>query len=151
MPAGIHSCPTGQAVRPRLGRFFIPSSRGFTLIEVLVAAVLIIIGLAGVMSAISAGLKSQTVAKFYQIAGTLAEQKMADLESDPDLEAGRDEGDFGEEYEGFKWSSEVTTIEDTDDGPKGLYEVTVNVWDENEGQNPVKATLSTYLSRQGKQ
>jgi Tfp pilus assembly protein PilV len=122
---------------------------GFTLLEALVAAVLVIIGLAGAMSAISAGIRAQTAARFYQIAGMLAEQKMTDLENDPDLEAGQNHGDFGNTYEGYTWDSEVVTIADTDDGPKGLYKVSVMVTQDTEPEYGRKATLVTYLLRQG--
>ncbi len=77
--------------------------------------------------------------------GMLAEQKMIDLENDPELEAGQNHGNFGNTYAGFTWESEVVTIEDTDDGPKGLYKVTVMVTQDTEPEYGRKATLVTYL------
>jgi Tfp pilus assembly protein PilV len=124
---------------------------GFTLIEALVACVLVVIGIAGALSAISASLHAEGAAKFYQSAGPLAQAKLAEIENDPNTEAGTDEGDFGDKYPGFAWSSKITTITDTDDGPKGLWEASVTVYEVNDRRNPRQVTLSTYLLRQGKE
>jgi len=82
-------------------------SRGFTLVEALIAIVLIVIGIGGAMGAISAGLRAQTAGRFYSTAARLAQGKIAEIESSSDLSPGVTEGDFLPEAPGFFWTCEI--------------------------------------------
>ncbi|NUP99525.1 MAG: prepilin-type N-terminal cleavage/methylation domain-containing protein [Armatimonadetes bacterium] len=98
------------------------NSRGFTLLEVVVAIALLAIGLFGVMRALSQGMAVQRDAEARTTGIELAEQKLAELQLDPELSAGQDEGDFGDLYPSYRWTSDIA---ETDQ--EGLYRLRVVV------------------------
>ena len=112
---------------------------GFTLVEALIAIVLIIIGIGGALGAISAGLRAHTAGAFYSTAATLAQQKMAEIEAAPKLSAGSQEGDFLPDYPAYRWESAIQ------EGPEGLWEVTVQIAEVT--QKKRHAQITTYLLR----
>ncbi|MCP4688095.1 MAG: prepilin-type N-terminal cleavage/methylation domain-containing protein [Desulfobacterales bacterium] len=91
---------------------------GFTLLEVMLA--IVVIGI--VMTAVFR-LQAQTISmadsnRFYTTAMLLAQQKMAELRGgDPRVAAGG--GDFGENYPGFSWSVSVSGVDSAPLGETG--------------------------------
>lgn len=67
-------CETAQLIRPQC-----PSQHGFTLLEVLVAAVIMGLAVAGAMSAIASSSRNASRLTQYDRAVTLARQKMDEL------------------------------------------------------------------------
>jgi len=106
----------------------------------LLAAVILVIGIAGTLAAISAGLRAQSAADYYQTATWLLQEKLADLESAPSLTAGEANGAF-EERAGYLWRTEVA------EGPEAsqLWLVTVRVTQPPESSSPRQSEITTYL------
>ncbi|MBI5749414.1 MAG: prepilin-type N-terminal cleavage/methylation domain-containing protein [Nitrospinae bacterium] len=79
---------------------------GFTLLEVMVAIVILGLGLTVVFELFSGGLKSVEISNDYSNAVILANKKMSELSLKEMLKAGKEEGDFpGEEK--YKWEVEI--------------------------------------------
>jgi Tfp pilus assembly protein PilV len=112
---------------------------GFTLIEALVAAVILVVGIGGALAAISAGLRAETVADYYQTSSLLLQEKLVELTSAPKLEAGQQSGVF-DEPAGYRWLTEIS------EGPKaGLWLVKIQVTEPREQLNSRQSEIVTYL------
>jgi type II secretory pathway pseudopilin PulG len=111
---------------------------GFTLIEALVAAVILVVGIGGALGAISAGLRAETVADYYQTSTWLLQDKLTELSSSPKLEAGQKSGIF-DEPAGFRW------LTDSSEGPEGLWLVKIQVTAPQEQMNSRQGEIVTYL------
>ncbi len=83
-----------------------PKEKGFTLLEVLLATVILAGGLLIVLQAINRSIRGVALSRQYTIASLLAQQKLAELEAGL-LSAGETEGDFGEEYPDYLWEISV--------------------------------------------
>ncbi len=88
--------------------------RGFTLIEVIVATVLLALGLIGALMAFSLAARATGAARTDTLVPLLAEQKLSGVKALPrdELQAGTYEGDFGDEHPGYRWTM---TIQPEDD------------------------------------
>lgn len=124
--------------------------RGFTLLEVLVAFMILAVALAALMQSFSAGLRSSSTADTYSQAAMLAKSKLAEFSVPDTLEEGEYSGTFDN---GFEWRAVVAPYRDDtfkeDDNRRLLaYSVTVTVdWDDAaEGQAVTLETLR-LLSR----
>lgn len=85
---------------------------GFTLVEMVVATIVLAVGGVAAMMAISACVRTVGDAESYSRAAMLAEMRLAELEARPDaVSSGEQQGDFGEEYPGYSW---IQTVEPTD-------------------------------------
>ena len=87
--------------------------RGFTLVEMVVATVLLALGVVGALACISSATRSTSISSEYTTAAFLAQQKFAELEAQPDqIQGGEQNGDFGEAHPTFSWRQQVesTTI-----------------------------------------
>jgi general secretion pathway protein I len=81
---------------------------GFTLLEVMIAVAILAIALVAAIGSQSQSVSLASEAKFATTAALLAQSKMADLEAkDPD-DLFSDAGDFGEDFPGYRWESEVS-------------------------------------------
>ncbi len=139
---------TSVAVHSRLStldsRLQTPDSRlGFTLVEAVVAAVLVAIGVVGALGAIGAAARAQAAAGFYHDTALLAQEKMAELEAAPSLEAGEKKGDFGEAHPGYEWKTQVEPLTGEEEWTKHLWKVRVGVSRPETG--PRRAEVVTYL------
>jgi len=85
--------------------------RGFTLVEVLIAMTLVVVGLVLIAQAFSAGLKAMGASDQSTVARFLLEQKLAEFESLPFTSLQSDEGDFGDDYPDYRWVAEVETTD----------------------------------------
>jgi type II secretion system protein I len=119
-----------------------PCSRqsGFTLLELMVALVILALGIVGLMRAVSQGMAATAQIRDVTTATTLAQMKMEELASHvADLPA-ESSGDFGDEAPAFSWRA---TAESTD--IEGLKRITVVVlWQRGNRQQSV--TLETCVS-----
>ncbi|MEE8499226.1 MAG: type II secretion system protein [Kiloniellales bacterium] len=75
-------------------------SRGFTLLEVLVAFTILAVALVALLRAFSSGLRGLDAAEVASIAVQHARSKMAEVGSSIPLEPGMEEGGFDD---GFRW------------------------------------------------
>lgn len=85
------------------------AAKGFTLLEVLVATVVLGLGLIGALTAFSMASRVATASRNDTIISLLARQKLAEtqLEGRNDLSPGTTAGDFGENYPGYRWQLTV--------------------------------------------
>ncbi|MFZ0255352.1 MAG: type II secretion system protein [Gammaproteobacteria bacterium] len=106
------------------------ASRGFTLLEILVAFTVMAVLLTALLQVFSSGLRAARLGEQYTHAVLLAQSKMASLEVEEDgLKLGERAGSFDDNYE---WRSEVTAYP-TDVYPR-LEELGIPVY-------PVTATV----------
>ena len=111
------------------------SSRGFTLLEVIVALAILGIGFALAMELLAAGVRSAKASEEYTQAVLLARQKMAEVAVARNLTDSADTGEFGG---GFRWASEVRPLEQEEELPGRLYSVRVRVtWPSRRGEKSV--------------
>jgi type II secretory pathway pseudopilin PulG len=83
-------------------------SSGFTLVEMVVATIVLFVGGVAAMMAISSCTRSIGIAEAYSKAALLAEQRLTELETQADaLTSGEQQGDFGEENAGYQWTQSV--------------------------------------------
>ena len=113
---------------------------GFTLIEMVVAIVLLALGVVGALACISSATRSTSISSEYTTAALLAQQKLAEVEAQPEqIQGGEQSGDFGEEYPTFSWrqNTESSSI-------ASLMRVTLSIeW--KSGAIPRQAQFVTYL------
>lgn len=116
------------------------SARGFTLVEMVVAAIVLVIGGVAAMLAIGTCTRAIGESESYSRAAMLAEMRLADIEADPStLTTGEQQGDFGTDYPGYAW---VQTVDRTD--LSDVVQVTITVsWPMGVRQG--KATFVTLL------
>ncbi len=117
------------------------SRPGFTLIEMIIAAILLVIGVAGALSAIGASTRTASYASQIQTAALLAQKQLAETASQPSsLSSGGDqEGDFDDPYSNYHWKQ---SAESTD--YPNLFKVTLTVtW--GNPSSPNQREITTYL------
>ncbi len=116
------------------------SNRGFTVIEMVVATLILAIGVVGASTAFNAATKASTLAAETQTASLLAQQQLETTETQAagQLSGGDTEGDFGADYPGYHWKQSITSTDYT-----YLFQVAVTVsW----GPNPARErTVTTYM------
>lgn len=97
---------------------------GFSLVEVLVAILILGIGVVGLTQGVTTALRSSKEAEWHSTAVLLAAGRMEELRADGFVIEGEDEGDFGTAFSRYRWK-QSTVPTDID----GLFEVTVTVED----------------------
>lgn len=112
--------------------------RGFSLIEVLIAIMVLGIAVAGLLHGVSASLVSSKENELQTRAALLAAGRIELLRVDGYLETGQEQGEFEDSQSLFRWAQ---TIEET--SVPGLFHVTVRV--ENTGTQREVYALETLL------
>lgn len=85
---------------------------GFTLVEMIVATVLLAIGVVASLLSYAAAARLSASAINRTTATFLAQQQLTSLQDDPNgLSTGNQNGDFGPQYPGFTWQSEIDASE----------------------------------------
>lgn len=132
--------------RSDVGRVLRSSARGrgrrrlgFTLIEMIVAAILLFVGVVAALEGIAAATRSAGIANQLTLATLLAQKHFAELEVDTSqLSGGAQSGDFTDEYAGYHWDQNVDTTDFTN-----LVKVTLTIsW--SSGAMPRTAQFVTY-------
>jgi len=86
--------------------------RGFTLVEMIVAALLLAVGGVAALACMSAATRSLAAAQTITTAALLAQQKISEMEADPtQLTSGDQQGDFSPDHPDYIWQA---TVEPTD-------------------------------------
>ena len=83
---------------------------GFTLLEVMVAIVILGLGLTVVFELFSGGLKSVEISNDYSNAVILANKKMGELSLKEKLDVGKETGDFSKE-DNYKWEVDIVSYQ----------------------------------------
>src|SRR3990167_10484574 len=86
------------------------SQKGFTLLEVMVAIVILGLGLTVVFELFSGGLKSVEISNDYSNDVILANKKMGELSLKEKLDVGKETGDFSEE-DNYKWEVDIVSYQ----------------------------------------
>ena len=97
--------------------------RGFTLLEVLIAMLVLSISFLWLLKAETQGIDMSVRSKFITTSTLLAQQRLAEITSgEESIAAGGDQGDFGEDFEGYTYTEEIepTPLD-------GYYKYTLNV------------------------
>ena len=101
----------------------------FSLIEVLIAILILGIALVGFVNGITTALSSHKDSEVQTIAVLLASGRMEKIRADGELEDGESDGDWGDDYPTYQWRQ---TVSPTD--TKGLHEVSVIVENSKTGK-----------------
>ncbi len=116
---------------------------GFTLIEVLIALVIVSVAFVAVLNGSVFNLRSQKEATDLTIAATAADMMMKEVIGGGYPASGEDEGEFEDDYyKGFRWKKSVETIE----FPylEELKLVTIEIEWGTRGKYAVRTVLSRY-------
>ena len=117
--------------------------KGFTLIEVIIAFMIVSISLVMVMRLFSSGLKASRATCDYTVAVVYAKDKMEELSSDPVEDSGAFE-------DGFVWRSEVGMYKEPEESQFKLLKIKVIVsWpDTGEKQKSVELVSLKAVSEE---
>lgn len=118
---------------------------GFTLVEVMVAVVVLGIGIASVLTLIGQATRAVNTARGVTIQTGLARLKMVEIENmywQKKADEIDTSGDFGDDFPNYSYDVEV--FEDVDEEVPALHEVNLTVyWNRGSYKRPY--TLTTYL------
>lgn len=103
------------------------SQAGFTFLEVMVSVAIIAVAFVTLIGSQSQSVSVATISRFNVMASLLAQQKLAELESSNFDELFSDEGDFDENYQEYRWKSEVNTLSEDDTGIEGTEDMLKSV------------------------
>lgn len=119
----------------------IGSKRGMTLVEILLAVVILSVGIAGVLQAYAVSVKTLGISRDHIDALCLLKEKMADIEQaaleQNGLSAGTSSGDFTGAFQDCTWESEAKPISE-----ESLYELDLRVQLPDQSR---RFSLATYL------
>lgn len=119
--------------------------RGFTLVEVMAAVVVLGIGIAAVLGLIGKSTRAVNAARTATLQASLARLVMVDIENKYWRKQAEDvelSGDFGDEFPDFRY--EVIITEEIDEEVPALHEVQVIVY--YDGADPPREfSLTTFL------
>ncbi len=113
---------------------------GFTLVEMIVATMLLIIGVAAAQTVIASATRASGIADKINTATLLLQKRCTDLELNPGgLSGGEESGDFGSDYPGFRWRQNAEST-----NYANLFKVTISVlW--GDGTAGSQRSITTYL------
>jgi general secretion pathway protein I len=104
-----------RQVRPecRLRRLWIVvRSRGFTLLEVMIAMAILAITLVALYQSQSQSISMASDSRFLTTASLLAQSRMAEFDAVDPRGVVSANGDFGDDYPGYTWRLEVGSMEE---------------------------------------
>lgn len=83
---------------------------GFTLVELVVAFLILTIGIVAILELVGQSALNARYAQDKTTATMLAQQKLEELLAQQNLEVGEMEGDFGDRYPQFRWRAQVSEV-----------------------------------------
>ncbi|MCL7487662.1 MAG: prepilin-type N-terminal cleavage/methylation domain-containing protein [Desulfobulbaceae bacterium] len=95
------------------------SHTGFTLLEVMIAVAIIAIAFVTLIGSQSQSVSIAGHTRFAVTAALLAQQKLTEIEAADFESVFSADGDFGENYPGYRWSSEVAELSEDEVGIAG--------------------------------
>ena len=112
--------------------------QGFSLVELLVAMLILSFGIVGMMQGLTTALQSNKEAEWESAAAWIASARVEFLRADGYIVAGETEGQFSGDMETFLWRESITETERL-----GLYDVVVTIHHVGNGKQIYK--LETRL------
>lgn len=86
--------------------------KGYLLVEVLVSLSILAIGLLSINRSFSISTWANIYNQDYRIATLLAQEKLSEVESNPNLSFDTTRGGFGEGYAAYSWQLEISPAKD---------------------------------------
>ncbi|HEX3626049.1 MAG TPA: prepilin-type N-terminal cleavage/methylation domain-containing protein [Verrucomicrobiae bacterium] len=117
---------------------------GFSLIEVVVAILILGIALVGLTEGVTAALGSSKASERQTMAAQLAAGQIETLRAGGSYDDGQTTGDFGDEFSQYRWTQTISS----EDIP-GLYDVEVEVEDSQTGSAIYDLKTSLFELPQG--
>ena len=102
--------------------------RGFTLLEMVIAVGILGIALVVIMRGYIVTLRTLEHTSARATAFMLAENLLAEYELEGDFSPGADSGEFGEDFEGFRWERSVSPLSYEGEVFEGVLRVEVSVY-----------------------
>ncbi|HLV80779.1 MAG TPA: prepilin-type N-terminal cleavage/methylation domain-containing protein [Chthonomonadaceae bacterium] len=130
-------CERIREGKPRSGGWV---RQGFTLVEMIVATVLLAVGVLGALAAFSSSTRAARIADQIQTAGLLGQRKLTEIETQSQFQnsSGSQQGSF-DDYPGFRWQSDIQSTP-----YQYLYRVSVAIqW--GEGGDAHERDFVTYM------
>ena len=93
---------------------------GFTLLEVMVAVAVIAIAFVTLIGAQSQSVSIASQTRFRVTSALLAQQQLTEIEMTDYEQISSGSGDFGENYPGYQWQSEVSDLGESETGIEGV-------------------------------
>ena len=107
----------------------LPSQAGFSLVEVLLAVLILGIALVGLTEGMTSALTSSKASETQTTAAMLAAGQIETLRAAGSYENGETEGDFGDEFPQYHWAQTIANADIS-----GLYDVDVVIEDSRTGK-----------------
>jgi general secretion pathway protein I len=122
---------------------------GFTLLEVMIATAIIAIALVAALGSQSQSVSLASEAKFATTVAFLAQKKMAELEVQDPKDLRSDSGDFGEDFPGYRWESEVddATLEGSEKISDHVKKIGLTVYWAGGGGYRYRLTLCRFVPK----
>jgi general secretion pathway protein I len=117
---------------------------GFSLIEVIVAILILGVALVGLTEGVTAALSSSKASERQTTAAQLAAGQIETLRASGSYDDGQTDGDFGDEFLQYRWTQTISTT----DIP-GLHDVEVEVEDSQTGNTIYDLKTSLFELPQG--
>jgi Tfp pilus assembly protein PilV len=94
-----------------MGTLTLKTEAGFTFLEVMVAFSIVALVLVGIFQLQTQNIALGVRARFNAMAPMLASLKTTEIVSDPENLITTDSGDFGDNFTGYSWQSEISDVE----------------------------------------
>ncbi len=119
-----------------MGMLTFKTESGFTFLEVMIAFSIVAIVLVSIFQLQSQNIALGTRARFNIIAPMLADMKMSEIISTPKDISTSDSGDFGDNYPGFTWKSEISDVESDalDETANRLKKIDIDIQSEDQSE-----------------
>lgn len=106
-----------------------PAQSGFSLVEVMVAVLILGVGLTGLVHGVNTALVSSKESELQSVAAHLAAGQIESLRADGYVIEGDSSGEFDGELSAYSWKQNVVETQ-----PEGLYEITVTIEKTDSGE-----------------
>jgi prepilin-type N-terminal cleavage/methylation domain-containing protein len=95
---------------------------GFSLIEVMIALLILGVALVGFVQATTTAVSSSKESEIQTTAALLASGQLEKLQADGDLEDGDSDGDWGDDFPNYTWTQTISPAD-----VKGLHEIRLTI------------------------
>ncbi len=126
------------------------NSKGFTLLEVMIALAIIAVSLVVILHSQTLGMSLANRSRDLSVASFLAQKRMEEIEMQGFPELGEKEGIVDENYPGFSYRQVVSPGEFSGKSLEGLRKITVTIsW--LDGSEKQSREIISYIAKRGRQ